>query len=69
MSIAIVALWVACTIVSIVFPVMLEELSGGITFLIFALICLASLFYVWRYVPETKGKTLEELEKEFSRDL
>ena len=66
MSIAVVALWSACTIVTIVFPIMLEELSGGITFLIFAVTCVASLLYVWKYVPETKGKSLEELEKEFS---
>jgi predicted MFS family arabinose efflux permease len=45
---------------------MLEKLSGGITFLIFAVICVASLIYVWKYVPETKGKSLEELENEFS---
>ncbi|MBV5314498.1 MAG: sugar porter family MFS transporter [Prolixibacteraceae bacterium] len=67
MSIAIVSLWIACTVVSIAFPVMLEKLSGGITFLIFALICLANLVYVLNYVPETKGKTLEELEKEFAK--
>jgi SP family arabinose:H+ symporter-like MFS transporter len=67
MSIAIVSLWIACTIVTIVFPIMLEKLSGGITFLIFALICLANLVYVIAYVPETKGKTLEELEKEFAK--
>lgn len=66
MSIAIVSLWIACAIVTITFPIMLEKLSGGITFLIFAVICLANLLYVWRYVPETKGKTLEELEKHFS---
>jgi len=66
MSIAIVSLWIACTIVTIAFPVMLEELSGGVTFLIFALICLANLFYVISYVPETKGKTLEELETTFA---
>lgn len=66
MSIAIVSLWIACTIVTIAFPIMLEKLSGGITFLIFALICLANLIYVWRYVPETKGKTLEVLELEFA---
>jgi SP family arabinose:H+ symporter-like MFS transporter len=66
MSVAIVSLWIACTIVSIAFPVMLEKLSGGITFLIFALICLANLLYVLKFVPETKGKTLEELEKEFA---
>lgn len=66
MSIAIVSLWIACTLVTIAFPIMLEKLSGGITFLIFALICLANLLYVLKYVPETKGKTLEELEKEFA---
>ena len=64
MSVAIVTLWIACTIVTIIFPVMLERLSGGTTFLVFAIICLANLIYVWRFVPETKGKSLEELEKE-----
>ncbi len=67
MSVAIVALWIACTIVSVTFPIMLERLSGGITFLIFAIICLANLLYVWWYVPETKGKTLEELEHQFCK--
>jgi hypothetical protein len=56
----------ACAVVSIVFPQMLEKLSGGYTFLVFALICLANFVYVLKYVPETKGKSLEELEKEFN---
>ena len=67
MSVAVMLLWMACILVTITFPMMLERLSGGITFLIFALICLANLFYIWKYVPETKGKTLEELEKEFGK--
>jgi len=67
MSVAIVALWIACTIVTIVFPVMLEKLSGGVTFLIFAFICLGSLIFTLKYVPETKGKSLEQIEQEFSR--
>lgn len=67
MSVAIVSLWIACTIVTIAFPIMLEQLSGGVTFLIFAIICLGSLIFVWRFVPETKGKTLEELEAEFAK--
>jgi SP family arabinose:H+ symporter-like MFS transporter len=67
MSIAIISLWIACIVVTIGFPVMLEKLSGGITFLVFALICLANLLYVLKYVPETKGKTLEELERELGR--
>jgi amino acid transporter len=68
MSIAIVALWLACAVVSIAFPQMLEKLSGGTTFLVFALICLANFIYVVKYVPETKGKSLEELEKELERN-
>ncbi len=66
MSVAIISLWMACTVVTIVFPIMLEKLSGGITFLIFALICLANLAFVLKFVPETKGKTLEGPEKEFA---
>lgn len=63
MSVAIVILWIACTIVTIIFPIMLQVFNGGTTFLIFALICLVNLIYVWLKVPETKGKSLEELEK------
>ncbi len=64
MSVALVSLWVAATFVTIIFPVMLEALNGAVTFMVFAFICLVNLWYVVRYVPETKGKTLEELEKE-----
>jgi len=64
MSVALVSLWIAATVVAIVFPIMLEALNGATTFMIFAMICLVNLWYVWKYVPETKGKTLEELEKE-----
>jgi MFS transporter, SP family, arabinose:H+ symporter len=64
MSVSIVMLWTANIFVTIVFPVMLERLSGSITFMIFAFICLFTIFYVWRYVPETRGRTLEELEEE-----
>jgi MFS transporter, SP family, arabinose:H+ symporter len=67
MSVAIVALWIACTFVSIVFPVMLETLNGGATFMIFAIICLGSLIFTLKFVPETKGKSLEQIELEFSR--
>ncbi len=67
MSVAIVSLWVSATIVAIVFPVMLEKLDGGSTFLIFAFICLLNLLFALKYVPETKGKSLEELEVELTR--
>jgi len=64
MSVALVSLWAACIIVSVAFPIILEVLNGAMTFMIFAIICILCFAYVWKYVPETKGKTLEELEKE-----
>lgn len=63
MSIAIVALWIACFLVSLTFPVMLNRLGGGASFLVFGCMCLLMLVYVILKVPETKGKSLEELEK------
>ena len=45
-----------------VFPMELDVLGAGITFLIFGLFAAVGFFFVWRMVPETKGKTLEELE-------
>jgi SP family arabinose:H+ symporter-like MFS transporter len=43
---------------------MLAVLKGD-SFYVFAFICLACFGFVWRFVPETKGKTLEEIEHQF----
>jgi hypothetical protein len=42
---------------------MLAEWDGGLAFLFYAGINSVSLLFVWLFVPETKGKTLEELEE------
>lgn len=63
MSVATVALWVACYLVSQTVPWMFERLGQAGTFLIYALMCLVSLVFVVAYVPETKGKTLEQIER------
>lgn len=63
MSVAIVALWLACFLVSLTFPVMLNRLGGAASFLVFGVLCFLMLLYVIFKVPETKGKSLEELEK------
>jgi SP family arabinose:H+ symporter-like MFS transporter len=49
-------------IVQLVFPWELEVLGSATTFLIYGLFALVGLFFIVKYVPETKGKTLEELE-------
>jgi SP family arabinose:H+ symporter-like MFS transporter len=63
-SVAVCTLWCGNYLVSLVFPWMLASLKGD-TFYVFAFICLACLGFVWRFVPETKGKTLEQIEREF----
>lgn len=62
MSIATVCLWVSCFLVSQFFPYMLDAMKGKV-FWVYAVICVISLIFVLAFVPETKGKTLEQIEK------
>jgi len=64
MSVATFILWSANFVVSSTFPWLLANLDGGKTFLLYAVMCMFTFLFVWRKVPETKGKTLEELELE-----
>ncbi len=50
--------------VATVFPAQLEFMGSGNTYLIYSFFGLLTLLFVWRFVPETKGKSLEELESE-----
>ena len=54
-------------LVQVVFPWELATLGNSITFLIYGLFAIAGLIFVWRVVPETKNKTLEELEEQLVR--
>ncbi len=67
MSIATVCLWTACFLVSQTFPWMLERLEGPLTFWFYGAMCLVAFLFVARFVPETKGKTLEEIEQFWRR--
>jgi sugar porter (SP) family MFS transporter len=66
MSIASVVLWVSTVMVNQAFP-FLSEISVSVfgsefgIFIIYAVSCLATALFVWRYLPETRGKTLEEI--------
>ena len=66
MSIAIISNFLFNFIVTGLFPISLNRLGGSVTFLIFALICVISIFFVRFVVPETKGLSLEELEEQWS---
>ena len=53
------------SLVQLVFPWELSTLGNSLTFFIFGMIALIGFFIMVKIVPETRGKSLEELEKEF----
>jgi sugar porter (SP) family MFS transporter len=67
MSIATFALWATNAVVGQMFPWLLENAGPGGTFWIFAVLCVPAFLLVWRVMPETKGKTLEQIEEEIRR--
>ncbi|WPP51223.1 sugar porter family MFS transporter [Catalinimonas niigatensis] len=64
MSVSLFLHWSATYLVTQTFPWMLENKGGAFSFGIFAVISALSFFFVWFFVPETKGKSLEQIEKE-----
>jgi MFS family permease len=64
MSLATLALWVACFILTYTFPILNKMNGAAGTFWIYAAICFAGFLFILKTLPETKGKTLEEIEKE-----
>ncbi|HEY6955132.1 MAG TPA: sugar porter family MFS transporter [Flavisolibacter sp.] len=63
LSICIMTMWVSDWFVNLLFPVMRDSLGIGVTFFIFSFFCILSFFYAKRNLFETKGKSLEEIEK------
>ncbi|MBR0047271.1 MAG: sugar porter family MFS transporter [Bacteroidaceae bacterium] len=60
------ALWVGCCTLTFTFPSMNAALGSSGTFWIYSGICLCAFVYLFRACPETKGKSLAELEKELT---
>ena len=56
-----------CVFVQFVFPWELENLGSSQTFLIYGVLALAGIAFIWRLVPETRGRSLEELENALVR--
>ena len=65
MGIAVFCQWISNMIVTFTFPILLDAI-GGNTFFIFAVINLIALAFEQRFLPETRGKSLEHLEAELS---
>ena len=65
MAVATFSLWTACFLLTYTFPVLNQSLGSCGTFWIYGLICIGGFILVLRKLPETKGKTLEQIEDEF----
>jgi SP family xylose:H+ symportor-like MFS transporter len=63
-SVAVSALWIACFILTYTFPILNGAIGTAKTFWLYAAICFAGFLFVWVKVPETKGKSLEQIERE-----
>ena len=67
MSIAGFALWIGTYLIGQLTPWMLQNLTPAGTFFLFAIMCVPYILIIWKLVPETTGKTLEEIEKYWKR--
>ena len=53
--------WLMAAIIAFTFPFLAEKLGGGNTFLFFTIMMCLQLLFVWKMMPETKGKSLEQI--------
>lgn len=54
--------WIMAAFIAFSFPYLSEKAGGGNTFLFFSVMMILQLLFVWRLMPETKGKSLEQIE-------
>lgn len=67
MSVSITALWSACFVLTYTFPLLNAALGAAGTFWTYAAVCLVGAIFLMARLPETKGKTLEQLEADLWR--
>jgi len=63
MSVATVFLWCGTLLVTLTFLSLVTAFTAPGVFMLYALVSIAAFLFVWRRVPETKGRTLEEIER------
>ncbi|MDR0728718.1 MAG: sugar porter family MFS transporter [Prevotellaceae bacterium] len=67
MSVAGLSLWIGTYLIGQLTPWLLTNLTPAGTFILFALMCIPYMMIIWKLVPETTGKTLEEIERYWTR--
>jgi MFS family permease len=63
MALATFALWTACFVLTYTFPLLNKSLGAAGTFWVYSGVCLSGFVFILLKLPETKGKSLEEIEK------
>jgi len=66
MSVGTFALWAACFILTYSFPLLNKMLKASGTFWLYGFICVLGFWFILKKLPETKGKSLEEIERELT---
>lgn len=66
MSVAVTALWAACFLLTYTFPALNATLGPSGTFWLYAAICAGGFVFMKRWLPETRGRTLEEIERDLA---
>lgn len=64
MAVAVSSLWIACFILTYSFPILNAHLGSAGTFWLYAAICVGGFIFIKLQLPETKGKSLEEIERD-----
>ena len=64
MSIAVFSLWVGCTVLTLTFPYLKDGLGAHGAFWLYGVICVIGFIVIFLKLPETKGKSLEDIERE-----
>ncbi|MFV9551367.1 D-xylose transporter XylE [Algibacter sp. PT7-4] len=68
MAVAVAAQWISNYLVSLTFPMMddnsylTEQFNHGFAYWVYGIMSILAMWFVWKFIPETKGKTLEEME-------
>ena len=67
MSFATVVLWVGVVLITQLTPLMLGQLGGAVTFWVFMVNAFLLIVFTWKVIPETRQKSLEEIEQSWRR--
>lgn len=67
MAVATVSLWLASFLLTYTFPLLNSAFGASGTFWLYGIICIAGFIFIYRKLPETKSKSLEDIEKELTK--